>query len=133
MTKRQRLIIGALVAGAVLAGLLLVAFASVACPGPAVGQPCPDAGRNRSIVVVLAALSVGLLVTPFAFLAEFAARRRIVYRGAWLRAGRRGLLSAALVAGLAALRLAGAVTVPVTIFAIVLAVLADRILARFEA
>lgn len=132
MTTRQRLTVGALVAGALLAGVLLVAFASVACPGPAIGQPCPDAGRNRVIVVVLAALCVGLLVTPFAFLAEFAARRRIVYRGAWLRAGRRGLLSAALVGGLAALRLAGAVTVPVAIFGIVLAVLADRILARFE-
>jgi hypothetical protein len=133
VTSRQRLIVAALVAGAIVAGLLLVAFASSSCPGPAVGQPCPDAGRNRAVVVALAAASVALLVTPFAFLAEFAARRRIVYRGAWLRAARRGLLSGGLVAALASLRLAGSVTVPVAIFGVVLAFLADRLLARFEA
>ena len=68
-------------------------------------QPCPDAARNLVIGIGLAALAVGLLVTPFAFLGEFVARRRIVYRGAWARAARRGLLAGLVVAVLAGLRL----------------------------
>ncbi|HEX2221846.1 MAG TPA: hypothetical protein VHK06_04920 [Candidatus Limnocylindria bacterium] len=133
MTSRQRLIVAAVAGAALVALVALVAFAAIACPGPAPGQPCLEAGRNRVVVVALAALSVGLLVTPFAFLAEFAARRRIVYRGAWVRAVRRGVLAAALVAALAGLRLAGAVTVPVAVFGVLLAILADRLLARLEA
>jgi hypothetical protein len=133
VTSRQRLIVAAVAGAAIVALVALVAFAAIACPGPAPGQPCPEAGRNRVVVVALAALSVGLLVTPFAFLAEFAARRRIVYRGAWVRAVRRGVLAAALLAALAGLRLAGAVTVPVAVFGVLLAILADRLLARLEA
>ena len=75
--------------------------------------PCPDAGVNRAVVVALAAASAGLAVAPFALLAEFAVRRRIIYRGAWARAARRGLLVAGAIAALAGLRLGGALSVPV--------------------
>jgi ABC-type Mn2+/Zn2+ transport system permease subunit len=80
-------------------------------------------------VVALAAATVALLVTPFAFLGEFVVRRRIIYRGAWWRAARRGLLSALLLAALAGLRLGGALTVPAAIFVAILAVLVERFLA----
>ena len=73
---------------------------------------------NRVIVVALAATTAGLAVVPFGVLAEFAVRRRILYRGAWGRAARRGLLVAAALAALAGLRLGGALSVPVVLFVI---------------
>lgn len=72
-------------------------------------------------MVTLAAMSAGLAVVPFALLAEFAVRRRIIYRGAWARAGRRGLVVAAAIGALAGLRLGGALSVPVAIFVLSLA------------
>jgi hypothetical protein len=99
----------------------LLLFASNACPIDTVAQPCPGAGANRLVVIGLAALTSGLLVVPFAFLAEFALRRRIVYRGAWARAARRGVLVGVVVAVLAGLRLGGALTVPAAMFVILLA------------
>jgi hypothetical protein len=124
----QRVAVAALVLGSILAVVVLLAFAARACPVELPGQPCPTAGRNAAIVVALAAAAVGLLVTPFAFLGEFLVRRRIVYRGAWWRAGRRGLLAAAVLAALAGLRLGGALTPPVAIFAVLLALIAERLL-----
>jgi len=121
VSSRQRLLALGLVLAAVVAGLALAVFAANACPAELPGQPCPDAPRNRAIVVSLAAVSVGLLVAPFAYLAEFLIGRRIVYRGAWLRAARRGLLAGAVVAVLAGLRLGGALSVPVGLFVLILA------------
>ena len=120
MTGRTRVAVVGLVLLAVLAAIGLVAFAANACPGGS-DVACPDETRNRIVVVGLAALTVALLVTPFAFLGEFLARRRIVYRGAWWRAARRATLVAAVVGALAALRLGGALTVPVAIFIALLA------------
>ena len=77
------------------------------------------------IGIVLASATIALLVVPFAFLAEFLARRRIVYRGAWERATRRGALAGGVVAVLAGLRLAGVLSVPVGIFVIILAGVAE--------
>jgi hypothetical protein len=72
-------------------------------------------------------------VMPFAFLAEFAVRRRIIYRGAWGRATRRGLLVAATIAAIAGLRLGGALSVPVALFVISLAVAVEWVaLRRFD-
>jgi len=129
VTGRQRLAVAALVLGGVLAAMLVVVIAGRACPTERPGQPCPDAVRNVIVVVALAAATVALLVTPFAFLGEFVVRRRIIYRGAWWRAARRGLLSALLLAALAGLRLGGALTVPAAIFVAILAVLVERFLA----
>ena len=121
MTGRHRLVVAALILAGVLVVAGLVAFASVACPVETAAQPCPTAGRNLAIGVALAAVSVGALVTPFAFLGEFLARRRIAYRGAWPRAARRGIIAGLVVAVLAGLRLGGALSVPVTLFVLLVA------------
>ncbi len=125
MTPRQRLVVAVLVLAGAACILALVAFASVACPGPTDIDPCPGASLNRAVVVVLAALAALLLVTPFAFLAEYLLRRRIAYRGGWARAARRGLLAAAVIAALGGLRLGGALTVPAALFVLILAGLAE--------
>jgi hypothetical protein len=133
MTGRSRLAVAALVLLAVLGAVLLVAFAGNACAGDLPGRPCPSAGVNRAVVVLLASMTVGAAVTPFAFLAEFTVRRRIIYRGAWARAARRGFLVAASIAAIAALRLGGALSVPVALFVISLAAAVEWIaLRRFD-
>ena len=73
------------------------------------------------MIVALGALTAGLLVVPFAFLGEVMARRRIVYRGAWWRAVRRGTLVAVAIGALAGLRLGGALTTPIALFVVALA------------
>jgi hypothetical protein len=133
MTARSRIAVAALVLLAVLGAVVLVAFAGNACASDLPGRPCPDAGANRAIVVVLAALTTGVAVMPFALLAEFAVRRRIIYRGAWGRATRRGLLVAATVAAIAGLRLGGALSMPVALFVISLAAAVEWVaLRRFD-
>lgn len=130
MTGRHRTVVAALALMAVLLALLLVLFAANACPAETVNNPCPQAGLNRLVVIALAALAVALTITPFAFLAEFVVRRRIVYRGAWGRAARRAVLSGVVVAALAGLRIGGAMTVPVAIFVVLLAGLIEWFAAR---
>jgi hypothetical protein len=125
VSGRHRVIVAALTLLAVLTGVLVLAFAGNACPEATAAEPCPQAGLNRIVVVAFAALAVGLLVTPFAFLGEFVLRRRIVYLGAWMRAARRGLITALVVAAIAGLRLGGALTVPVAIFVAILGALVE--------
>ena len=125
MSGRHRTIVAGLFLGGVAALVLLVAFAGNACPVETEQQSCPDAARNLVIGVGLASAAVGLLVAPFAFLGEFVARRRIVYRGAWARAARRGLLAGLVVASLAGLRLADTLSVPTALFVLVLAGVAE--------
>lgn len=133
MSGHHRFAVAALILGAVLVMAVLVAFAGSACPAPTEDDPCPEASRNIVVVLALASSGAALLVTPFAFLAEFVVRRRIVYRGAWWRAARRGILAGALVATLAGLRLGNALTVPVALFLFVLVVLIERFLAARDA
>ncbi len=130
MTGHHRVIVGALILLGVLSVVLLVAFAGNACPAATLVQPCPDATRNVVIVVVLASTGAALLVTPFAFLGELVARRRIVYRGAWWRAGRRGVLVGLVIAALAGLRLGGVLSVPIAIFVVILAGVAEWFASR---
>lgn len=122
--------VAALLLLAILGAVVLVAFAGNVCPSDLPGQPCPNAGLNRALVVVLAAVTAGLLVAPFALLAEFGLRRRIIFRGAWGRAARRGLLVAGAVAAMGALRLGGALSVPVVLFVISLAAAAEWLAVR---
>lgn len=132
MTGRHRAVVSGLILLGVLAGMLLVVFAAANCPAELPGQPCPQAPRNVVVVVGLAATSVALAVTPFAFLGEVVARRRIVYRGAWARAARRGVLTGLVIAALAGLRLGEALNVPVAIFVVILAVVVEWFAARRE-
>jgi O-antigen ligase len=133
MSGRHRIRVAGLILLGVLAAVLLVVFAGNACPAETDAQPCPDATRNLVIGIALASAAVGLLVAPFAFLAEVLARRRIVYRGAWARAGRRGALAGLIVAGLAGLRLGGALNVPTALFVLILAGVIEWYLARSDA
>ena len=130
MSGRHRALVGGLIVAAVLVSLLLVAFAAGNCPADTPGRPCPQAPRNLVVVIVLAASAAALLVTPFAFLGEVVARRRIVYRGAWARAARRGLLVGLVIATLAGLRLGGALNVPIAIFVVILAAAVEWFAAR---
>lgn len=132
MSGRHRLTVAILFLIGVLAVVFLIGIAGRACPAETAAQPCPDAARNRAVVVILASASAVLLLTPFAFLAEVMARRRIVYRGAWVRASRRGLLVGLVVAALAGLRLGGALSVPIGMFVIILAGVAEWLVARRE-
>jgi hypothetical protein len=130
MSGRHRVVVVGLILSAVLAGLLLVVFAANACPVETAAQPCPQAPRNVVIVVGLTATTAALAVTPFAFLGEVLARRRIIYRGAWGRATRRGVVVGLVIAALAGLRLGGALSVPVAIFIVILAGVVEWFAAR---
>ncbi len=130
MSASHRVAVLALILAAVLVAMLLVVFASNACPVETLAQPCPGAPRNIVLAIILAATAVALTVTPFAFLGEVVARRRIVYRGAWGRAARRGVIAGLVIATLAGLRLAGALSVPIAIFIVILAAAAEWLAAR---
>ena len=132
MSTRDRLDAVALLAAAVCSFALLAVYASRSCPAATELDPCSAAALHRVVVVALASVSMGLLVAPFAFVAEFAARRRIVYRGAWARAARRALLAGMLVAVLAGLRLGGALSPPVALFVLLVPIVLDTYLTRAE-
>lgn len=125
MSGRTRLGLAIVFLLGLLCGVVLAAFAGNACATDLPDAPCPDAGQNRAIVVALSAAGTMLLVAPFAFLAEFAARRRIVYRGMPGRALRRGFLAGLAVAALAGLRLGGALSVPAALFVVVMLALLE--------
>ena len=108
MNRRDRMLRAGLVVAGAAAMLGVFLAASQLCPGPTSLDPCPDADRNRLIVVGLAGAAVVLLVTPAAFVLDFLARRRIAYLGAWWRAARRGALFGLVLATIAGLRLAEA-------------------------
>jgi hypothetical protein len=128
--RRSRLAIATLFLLAIATGLALVLFAQGSCATDLPAQPCSAAGTNRVVVVSLIGLTVCFTVAPFAFLAEFAARRRIVYRGAWGRALRRGLLAGLAIAALAGLRVGGALNVPAALFVVVMAGLVEWLAIR---
>jgi hypothetical protein len=120
-----RLAVAAFFVTALASAGALLWFVQNACATDLLARRCPEAGLNRAVVVGLLGLTAALAVTPFAFLGEVAARRRIVYRGSWGRAMRRGLLTGLAVAALAGLRVGGALTVPAALFVVFLAGLAE--------
>lgn len=133
MSGRHRVVVAGLILLGILAVVLLVAFAGSACPVETEFQPCPDAARNVTVGIALASAALGLLVVPFAFMSELLARRRIVYRGAWSRAARRGMLAGLVVAALAGLRLGGALGVPTALFVMFLAGVVEWYFVRNDA
>ena len=125
MRRGSRLtVIGLLLAAIVVAAALLV-FVNASCATDQPGSPCPEAGFNRAAVVAMVGAAVALLIAAFAFLAEFAARRRIEYRGSWGRALRRGLLAGLVVAALAGLRVGEALSVASALFVVIIAALVE--------
>jgi hypothetical protein len=130
VSRRQRVTVALLILGGLLGVVVLVAVAGRLCPSETAIRSCPDAARNRIVVVGLAGTVTALLVAPFAFLGEVVARRRIVYRGAWSRAARRAAIIGLAIVTLAGLRLGGALSVPIVMFVTILAGVAEWFFAR---
>lgn len=130
MTTRDRVLVAVLLLGGLLAAVAVVAAASQLCPGPTPNDPCPDADRNRILVLALAATAVFGLMAGLAFVADYATHQRIVYRGAWGRAARRGILAGLVLAAVAGLRLVDALNVFSALVVIVVAGAAEWLATR---
>ena len=130
MTTRDRVLVAVLLVGGILAAVAVVVLASQLCPGPTSNDPCPDADRNRILVVALAATAVSAVMAGLAFMADYATHQRIVYRGAWGRAARRGILAGLVLAAVAGLRLVDALTVFSALVVIVVAAVAEWLATR---
>lgn len=76
----------------------------------------------------LMGLSVGLTATPIAWLLVFGRHRRIAYQGDWTRAARRGGWVGLIVAIFIVLRLQGALELPIALFILALASVAEATL-----
>ena len=76
----------------------------------------------------LIGLAVGLTSTPVVWLLVFGRHRRIAYRGDWTRAARRGGWIGLIVAIFIVLRLQGALELPIALFILVLAAVAEATL-----
>jgi hypothetical protein len=80
------------------------------------------------IGAALIGLAVALTLTPLAWLVVFARHRRIAYRGDWIRAARRGGWVGLIVAIFIVLRLQSALELPIALFIIALAAVAEATL-----
>lgn len=85
----------------------------------------PSAGF---VGAVLIGLALGLTVVPLFWLAVFGRHGRIAYRGDWLRAARRGGWVAVVVALFVALRLQGALELPIALFVLTMVLIAEATL-----
>jgi len=87
--------------------------------------------RANSTVVVAGALLMGtavaLTLVPVLWIATFV-RRRIAYRGDWMRAARRAALCGLVVTLLVILRSQGALSVPMAIFIVAMPILVEATL-----
>jgi hypothetical protein len=73
-------------------------------------------------------LAIGLTATPIAWLLVFGRHRRIAYRGDWVRASRRGGWIGLIAAILIVLRLQSALELPIALFIVALALVAEATL-----
>ena len=80
------------------------------------------------IGAALIGLAVGLTTTPIAWLLVFGRHRRIAYQGDWTRAARRGGWIGLIVAIFVVLRLQGALELPIALFILALAAVAEATL-----
>ena len=76
----------------------------------------------------LIGLAVGLTLVPLIWLTVFGRHRQIAYRGDWVRAARRGAWVGIIVAVLIALRTQDLLQLPIALFLIALAVVAEATL-----
>jgi hypothetical protein len=77
---------------------------------------------------VLIGIAIGLTTMPLFWLVVFGRHRRIAYRGDWLRAVRRGGWVAVVVALFVALRLQGALQLPIALFVLTMVAVAEATL-----
>jgi hypothetical protein len=85
----------------------------------------PDAGLLGAGAIGIAC---GLTAIPLFWLAAYARRRRVAYRGSWVRAVRRGAWVAIVVALFVALRIQGAFQLPIALFVLTMVVIAEATL-----
>jgi len=120
MEARDRLINLAVLAAAavvwVLVGLVVTTRDPVADP------------LAGFIGAALIGLAVALTLIPIAWLLVFARHRRIAYRGDWVRAARRGGWIGLIVAVFIVLRLQSALELPIALFIVALAAVAEATL-----
>ena len=110
-----------------IANLVLFALAMVAWAAVAYFFSTVDPRGNASAVVlgaVLLGAAIALTLAPLLWLAGFA-RKRIAYRGDWTRSIRRAALVGLVALLLVLLRGQGALSPPLTIFVITMAVLVE--------
>ena len=120
MEARDRLINLAVLAAAavvwVLVGLIVTTRDPVADP------------LAGFIGAALIGLAVALTLIPIAWLLVFARHRRIAYRGDWVRAARRGGWIGLIAAVFIVLRLQSALELPIALFIVALAAVAEATL-----
>ena len=120
MEARDRLINLAVLAAAavvwVLVGLVVTTRDPVADP------------LAGFIGAALIGLAVALTLIPIAWLLVFARHRRIAYRGDWVRAARRGGWIGLIVAVFIVLRIQSALELPIALFIVALAAVAEATL-----
>jgi hypothetical protein len=104
-----------LVAAAAWAGLAYVMVTS---------YPTDSAGALLSGALLLGG-AIAFTVAPLFWLGSYVLARRIAYRGAWWRAGRRAALSGLVATMFVLLRGQGAFSVPLALFVVVMAVLVE--------
>ena len=80
------------------------------------------------IGAALVGLAVALTLIPIAWLLVFARHRRIAYRGDWIRAARRGGWIGLIAAIFIVLRLQSALELPIALFIVALAAVAEATL-----
>jgi hypothetical protein len=80
------------------------------------------------IGAALIGCAIGLTTVPILWLVAFGRHRRIAYQGDWMRAARRGAWIGLIVAVFIVLRLQGALELPIALFIIALALVAEATL-----
>jgi hypothetical protein len=111
-----------------LVNVVLLSLAVAAWVAVAYVFTTMDPRGNASAVVagaVLLGAAIALTLAPLLWLATFARNKRIAYRGDWWRAIRRGALVGLVALLLVLLRGQGALSPPLTIFVITMAVLVE--------
>lgn len=86
-----------------------------------------DDARIQALGALLLGVAVALTLLPLFWLASFARRRRIAYRGDWSRAGRRALLVGGVVTLLVLLRVLGVFSLPLAAFVVAMALFVELI------
>ena len=90
-------------------------------------DPLVDPGAGF-LGALLIGLAVALTLVPLVWLTIFGRHRRIAYQGDWVRAVRRATWVGIIVAVLIVLRLQGLLELPIAVFMIALAVVAEATL-----
>ena len=120
MEARDRLANLAILAAAAVVWLLVALIVTTRDP-----EAEPLAG---CIGAALIGLAIGLTATPIAWLLVFGRHRRIAYHGDWVRAARRGGWIGLIAAILIVLRLQAALELPIALFIVALALVAEATL-----